>query len=93
MTAVLFANLQMSNSWHDRGMFMGMHWVWWSIWILTIAGLLWALWRAFADRSETHRRAERQETASEALRKRFAEGEITEEEFARLMRVLRDSTV
>ncbi|MCJ7630355.1 MAG: SHOCT domain-containing protein [Longimicrobiales bacterium] len=91
MTAVLSAALQMSDSWHDGGMFMGMHWVWWSIWLLTIAFLLWGFWRVFADRSGTHRRAQRQETAEEALRKRFANGEINEEEFARRLRILWDT--
>jgi uncharacterized membrane protein len=80
----------MSTSWHDSGLFMGMHWIWWFLWLVTIAVLLSALWRVFADRSETHRRAERHEAAEEALRKRFAAGEIDEEEFANRMRILRD---
>jgi uncharacterized membrane protein len=73
-------------------MFMGMHWVWWSIWLLTIAFLLWGFWRIFSDRSETHRRAESQETAEEALRKRFANGEIEEEEYALRLRILLHTT-
>ena len=34
MTALLSATLQMSDSWHDGGMFMGMHLIWWSFWLL-----------------------------------------------------------
>ncbi len=83
--------VQMNPAWHRQGMYMGMHWAWWLFWILTIVLLLWALWRALADRKETHRRAERTEVAEEALRRRFAAGEIDEDEFARRTRVLRES--
>jgi len=71
---------------------MGMHWIWWTLWLVTIGVLLTALWRVFAERSETHRRAVRQEAAEEALRKRFATGEIDEDEFAQRMRTLREAT-
>jgi len=93
MSISVFAITQMSTSWHDGGLFMGMHWVWWFIWLFTIAILLSALWRAFADRSETHRRVERKEAAEEALRERFASGEIDEEEFIRRMGILRESVL
>jgi len=92
MLLMLSSAWQMTTSWHNEGMFMGMHWVWWSIWLLTIVFLLWGFLRVFSDRSETHRRAGRMETAEEALRKRFATGDIDEEEFARRMRILRDTT-
>ncbi len=91
MISMLSAAFQMTTSWHDGGMFMGMHWIWWSLGLLTVGVLLWAFWRAFADRSETHRRAERRERAEEALRKRFDIGEIYEDEFARRMRILRET--
>jgi putative membrane protein len=74
-------------------MFMGMHWIWWFLWVLTIALLLWAFWRAFADRTETRRRVERQEAAEGALRQRFARGEIDEDEFARRLRILSETAV
>lgn len=93
MTTELYAALQMSRSWHDGGMFMGMHWAWWSFWIFTLLVLGWALWRAFADRSETHRRVQREEAAEEALRRRFAAGEIDEQEFAERLKVLRETQV
>jgi len=85
--------LQMPYTWHRGGMFMGMHWIWWSLWVLTIGVLLWAFWRLFRERAETRNRIQRQEAAEEALRRRFATGEIDEEEFARRMRVLREAAV
>lgn len=93
MNLMLSATWQVSASWHDGGMFMGMHLVWWSIWIFTVGMLLWALWRVFSDRSETHRRAENKGAAEEVLRGKFAAGEIDEDEFVRRMRILRDSAM
>lgn len=77
--------------WHDGGLFMGMHWLWWSVWILTFVFLIWGLIRLFGDRSATHDRVQREEAAEEALRRRFADGEIDEEEYARRLRVLRET--
>ncbi len=68
-----------------------MHWIWWFVWLLTIALLLWGFWRIFADRRESRRQAERVGEAEEALRRRFAEGEIDEDELARRMRTLREA--
>ena len=91
MSSTSVAGWQSTMSWHHGGMYMGMHWVWWSIWVLTVAFLRWAFWRLKADRSETHHRVERREAAEEALRRRFAAVEIDEEEFTRRMRVLRET--
>lgn len=85
--------LQMPRSWHDGGMFIGMHWAWWSVWILTLIILAWALWRVVTERSETHRRVEREEAAEKELRRRFARGEIDEDEFAARLRALRETHV
>ena len=82
---------QMNTPWHADGMFVGMHWIWWIIWICTIGVLLWALWRALADRADTHNRVARQEAAEEELRRRFAVGEIDEDEFVQRMRILSDT--
>lgn len=90
---LLTTAFQMPRSWHDGGMFIGMHWLWWGFWILTLVVLVWAFWRAFADRSATHRQAEREEAAEEELRRRYARGEIDEEEFERRLRVLRETHV
>ena len=92
MRSSVFGTVQAMGLWHDRGLFMGMHWVWWSVWALTIGFLLWALWRVVAERAGARRRAGQQELAEEALRRRFAEGEINEDEFAKRMRVLRGAT-
>lgn len=81
--------LQASDAWHDGGMFGGMHWGWWSVWIATLLVLIWAFYRLFADRSETRRGARRREAAEEELRARFARGEVDEDEFERRMEVLR----
>lgn len=91
MIGLMTTPAQMPRSWHDGGMFMGMHWLWWSVWILTLALLLFAFWRVIADRSETHRQMESEEAAEEELRRRYARGEIDEEEFERRLRVLRET--
>ncbi len=82
---------QMSESWHRTGLFMGMHWLWWLFWILALAMILWAFWRIHADRAEQHQGAMRQESAEEQLRARFAAGEIDEDEYARRLRILRET--
>lgn len=83
--------LQMPRSWHDGGLFIGMHWLWWLFWIVTIVLLLWAVWRSVSEDRSTHRRSLARESAEEALRERFAEGEIAEEDFRHRMEVLRES--
>lgn len=77
--------------WHNGGLFMGMHWLWWGFWIVLLLVLLSAFWRLSADRRETGRSVAEEERAEEVLRHRFAEGEIDEEEFARRLKVLRET--
>lgn len=81
--------VQMPTTWHDGGMFGGMHWGWWSIWIATFLILCWAFFRLFADRAETRRSVRRKEAAEEELRSRFARGEIDEAELEDKMEALR----
>jgi uncharacterized membrane protein len=88
---LITAVLQTPNSWHEGGMFIGMHWAWWSFWILTSLVLAWAFWRVFADRTAAHRQVQREEAAEEELRRRFARGEIDEDGFANRLRVLRET--
>lgn len=90
MTALLgwFAQVQ---TWHDGGMFVGMHWLWWLFWVFTLFVVGWAFVRLGADRSEAHRDRLRQEAAEETLRGRFAAGEVDEEEYTRRMEILRRS--
>ncbi len=82
---------QMPNSWHEGGLFMGMHWAWWIFVVGTLVMLIWAFWIAFGERGATHGKAATREPAEEALRERFAQGEISEEQFADTLRVLRES--
>lgn len=88
-----FAGLQeqMSGTWHEGGLFMGMHWAWWIFVAGTLLVLIWAFWIAFAERGTTHGRDAKLEVAEEALRQRFAQGEISQEEFGEALRVLRES--
>lgn len=80
------------QSWHDGGLFMGMHWLWWLIWICTIGVLVWGFQRIAADRRATQQRLGRESDAEEALRRRFANGEISEDELTHAMKVLRETT-
>jgi putative membrane protein len=82
--------LAQTDSWHGGGMFIGMHWLWWLFWIGTLAVILWAVARASADRSESHRSTLERQAAEDTLRQRFAAGEIDEEEYRRRMQVLRE---
>jgi uncharacterized membrane protein len=86
-----FLNLliQQSESWHRQGLFMGMHWGWWLLWIGTAAILVWMFWRMVADRREGQRRAQEILEAEEVLRQRFARGELGEGELMDGLRALR----
>jgi uncharacterized membrane protein len=55
---------------------------WWSVGLVSIAGVLWLLFSAFRGSSET------KETAEEILRRRLAAGEIDTEEYERQLAVL-----
>lgn len=82
---------RMPMSWHEGGLFMGMHWLWWAFWIGLLAVLLAAFWRLWAERSQTKRAVVEDERAEAALRQRFANGEIDEDEYARKLKMLRES--
>ncbi len=83
--------IQASETWHHQGLYMGMHWGWWLFWIVVLLIVVWAFWRLFAERSEVHREATGALQAEEALRERFARGEIDEDEFAHRLKVLQES--
>ncbi|MCS3659976.1 SHOCT domain-containing protein [Salinibacter ruber] len=55
-----------------------MHFGWWIIWILVIVGVVWAISRA--QQGGTSSRPQR-ETPMEALKRRYAEGELSTEEY------------
>lgn len=79
------------TSWHHQGLFMGLHWAWWLFWIAVFAVLLWAVVRVVVERRLTRRAATAKESAEEALRTRFARGEIDVEELEERLRILRQS--
>jgi uncharacterized membrane protein len=80
---------QMPYFWHQDGLLVGMHWTW----MILVVGmvLIGAFWIASARGGMTHRQEAPAESAEEALRRRFAQGEIGEEQFAETLRVLRES--
>lgn len=83
--------VQGGRSWHETGLFMGMHWAWWAFWVVVLLALAQAFLRLFRDRAEMRRSAAREESAEEVLRARFARGEITEEELIHALKVLRET--
>lgn len=82
---------EMARDWHHEGLYMGMHWGWWIFWILVVAVLVWAFVRYASEERNRRLQAERRKSAEEILRARFGRGELSEEEFARKMRTLRES--
>lgn len=79
------------TSWHNGGLFMGMHWLWWGFWLLLFAVMGLAFWRLASDRAQLRRSVREEERAEEALRRRFARGELEEKEYTRRLKVLRES--
>lgn len=76
--------------WHHDGYMMGGHWGWWIFW-LAIAGLvLWGLARS-AGSGGGSAGSGSPESAEDALRRRYAAGEISREEFEERLKVLRSS--
>ncbi len=89
MTTIAQIGVPMSE--HGGGLFMGMHWLWWVAWLVTFLGIAWAAARLYRDRSESQRRRASEDAAEQVLRRKFAEGEIDEDELARRLRVLRET--
>jgi putative membrane protein len=80
-----------SAAWHSQGMFMGVHWLWWAFLLFTGVILVWALWRTLSDDRGARRSSASHETAEDALRERFARGDVDEDEYIRRLEVLRNS--
>lgn len=62
----------------------GMHWFWWIFWILAIVGVVWMINRMQQERSAAPPASPREptrETPLETLQRRYAEGEITTDEY------------
>jgi len=68
----------MFNGMHD-GLLWGMHWGGWLLWILLIMGVVWVLTRAQSGR-QSHQSQQR-ETPLDVLQRRYAEGELSTEEY------------
>jgi len=67
----------------DSGWIWGMHLVWWLFWIILAIGIWWAVPRSSATSNPRVL-----ETPLEVLRRRYAEGALTTEEFEERRRVL-----
>ena len=62
---------------YEGAMFMGgMHWLWWTFWVVLIGVLVYTLW---GKPSEQRRRL--RETPQQALQRRLASGEITTDDY------------
>ncbi len=83
--------LAQMQTWHGGGMVVGMHWLWWFFWIFVLCIIGWGVRRRSVDRSDAHKDVPRQEAAEDTLRRRFAVGDIGDEEYARRMKLLRET--
>lgn len=75
--------------WHHDGSMMGWHWGWGLFWLVLAVVVVWGVARAMSSGGKTSTTAHN--GAEESLRRRFAEGEITREEFEERLKVLNDS--
>ncbi len=82
--------IQSPEVWHREGLFTGMHWAWWMLWIVTLLVVAWAFVRLFLDRRLSERWKLERQTAEDILRERFARGEIEQEELVDRLRALQD---
>jgi putative membrane protein len=65
---------------HD-GWLWGMHVGWWIIWILVIAAVTWAIARSRPGGEASSTPSPDRETPLDILKRRYAEGEISTEEY------------
>lgn len=63
--------------WHD-GFFMGGMWFGWIFWIIVIGAIFYLIVRL---NSQNNKRTQTEESALDILKKRYAKGEISKEEF------------
>ena len=80
--SIIIASSQMPW-WDDGGHMMGMHWIWWLVWVPILLMLVWALARVYGGRERPSAWGA-EASAEERLRRCFAEGEMNEEEFTAL---------
>lgn len=91
MTNAMMAMAQMPM-WQDGGHVMGLHWGWWTFWIVLLVFLVWAVARGFGGGGRERVDRGSAVSAEERLRRRFAEGEIDEEEYNRRLETLRNNS-
>ena len=89
MTPMMTTIAQMPM-WQDGGHLMGLHWGWWTFWIVLLALLVLGVARGFGGGRSRGGGTPAETSAEEVLRRRFAAGEIDEKEYERRLKALRD---
>lgn len=64
-----------------NGWMWGMHGFWWIFWLLVIVGLVWTIARSKRGQSESPEEPEVRETPMDILKRRYAEGKLSTEEY------------
>lgn len=72
---------------YDGGFFFGMHSFWWIFWVIVIAVVVFALLRTSGSAAQAPRETP-PETPHEVLRRRYAAGELTTQEYEERKAVL-----
>jgi len=92
MSSMLMAHaIQMPRGWHDGGMMWGMHWGWWSFWILALLLFGWVIWRTSTTGRRDGPPGSGGPSPEDELRARFARGEIDEDELRDRLRALEET--
>lgn len=65
---------------HDSAYMVGMHWLWWLLWLPLLGIIFFSPWGRSARRDKPSRETP-PETPPEVLRRRLAAGEITPQEY------------
>jgi putative membrane protein len=69
-------------------MFMGSIWFGWIMWILIIGLIVVLIWNNTSEKNKYIPFDQKQETAIDILKKRYAKGELTKEQFDQMKRDL-----
>jgi putative membrane protein len=71
--------------WHmNDGHFWGMHWAWWMLWIAFLFWIFAVPWGLRGQRTK-------KDSPYDILKKRFARGEISKEEYLEMKKILADN--
>ena len=71
----------MWQMYHEHGHFWGMHWIWWVLWIILIICIFVTPWAIPGERKK-------KDSPLDILRKRYAAGELTTEEYEKRKKIL-----